>query len=944
MALQNLPMRRAGYLASAVCWIGVAIAAAQPGPTRSLRGGDVEVLIEPYPRGVSIIYDGVTISSGSELVVTTPPWTPHYYLGPDRKSVEGAAIEKSDEMQRATLTHRSVEGSVEGREVWTVYPDHRIEHEFECRFLKGGAEALIHFRLAALHPAPFGGRAYEVTNSKGETARRIAPVLPDADTDDESSLGDNFRKLHFDSRLGPIDIAVESTFSLICYDHRKSTWADPARPQYWMGDSGHRFRSGETVRYRVSYRLPPCVEKKPPRESSVFAAATTATDAAQQWPNPFERLVPMPKSVERREGRWQPTRGAKLRFSLAPDADKAAALLNTLLRERFSAEASPVDDASKADIRFTTLKSPPTAEAYELSVAASGVELRAADERGFDHAARTLRQLACVDASGGFVPAVEIRDRPDLAFRGMHLFTGGKGPALHEALLRDVIAALKMNTLVLQCDYVEWDGHPEIHHKDWGMSKEDVRAVLKVAAEQSVEVIPLIMSPGHMQWMFNNDQNLDLCEDPDFKYQYCITNPRTYEFLFSVYEETLDLFNPRTLHIGHDEFTDRGRVPFRESSKPYTVEQLFLMDTKRVVEWLNCRGVGVMMWGDMLLTRGEAPDATNAPSRESARRKREAVSKDVVISDWHYAAVPAEQFQNLAVFHEAGFNTVAASWNRPLNIVNYAHAAAQSGSLGLLQTTWGGYSLDPASFEIHFQQYAAAVLAAEAAWNASGHVDPDGRPYGDIFCSLIGRSALKPDVRRGWTLDLSTARNAALAASSPDEWLGFGPRHDLSRAPGGDTRLAGVRFDCGPSSQAGAAAAIILDGKLTRSFGYPRALELKLDSPRTAAQLVVLHAATFAAPRDTVVGEYRVRYTDGTEAAIELRYGRNIVAYDDPAALPDAPVVWWGKTPSDQTVALRALVWNGLDATKSIVAVGLCSAAAAGGPMVLAITGLEPAK
>ena len=66
-----------------------------------------------------------------------------------------------------------------------------------------------------------------------------------------------------------------------------------------------------------------------------------------------------------------------------------------------------------------------------------------------------------------------------------------------------------------------------------------------------------------------------------------------------------------------------ARFPHRESSKPYTVEHLFTMDTLRHWEWFKDRGIKVMMWGDMLLGKGEGPDACHAASTESAAELRQ---------------------------------------------------------------------------------------------------------------------------------------------------------------------------------------------------------------------------------------------------------------------------------------------------------------------------------
>jgi len=578
---------------------------------------------------------------------------------------------------------------------------------------------------------------------------------------------------------------------------------------------------------------------------------------------------------------------------------------------------------------------------------------------------QTLRQLtARTSADEVLIRAAEIRDWPSLSFRGVHLFTGGQGPALHEKLIRNVIAALKMNHIVLESEYVKWDSHPEIHHPEYGMSKDDVRKILATCRELGVEVSPLVMSLGHCQWMFEHNQNLELAEDPDAKWTYCVTNPKTYEFIYQIYDEAVELFQPKYFHIGHDEFTHRGRVPFREESRKYTHEQLLVMDTQRHHAWFKERGIRLMMWGDMLLGPDEAPDAGHAVSRETAAKQRGELPKDIVIADWHYVDTDPAKYTSLGTFRDEGFTTIAAGWWRPGNIVHLARAAYEAKSLGYLQTTWAGYSLDPARFEKEINQYAMYVLAAEAAWNADAPPDPASFPAGAYFLDLMGLSTLKPGNRAGWTADLGVACNYPLVAADASGWFELGPEHDLSAVPRGLVQFKGVMFRMGDPNQPTAPAAIVLRSKLARTM--PPGVEIVLgakaadqdparhsgaDQPATcvagsvehakAAQLVILHGTNFPCAAGAKVAQYQIEYEGGETVALDLVYGRNVLAYGDLTASAQAPIVWSGKTAGGEPVALRALVWDNPRPEKPIRALVARSADATGALLILAVTGLD---
>ncbi|MCP4246498.1 MAG: family 20 glycosylhydrolase [bacterium] len=916
-------------------------------PKQVLEVGSVRVTVEPWNRGVSIAVDDVAVSSGSNLVVTKPPWAPHYYLGPSPAAVRNAVQEQIDGAQRLRMRHEAEDGSFVGEDIITVTPDRRVERVLEGRFLRDGGEALVQWMAGALNPALVIGRPYRV--SPGADAPQLVPVVAASPELEPSTLAAGFSSLRFASRLGPIEVSVESNRDLICYDHRKSRWSDPANPFFWLGDLGSRLRQGEPARYRIVFRLPP------PKVQTAEVAATRAVarvrphaDAQTHPLDQDPRIIPRPKDAAYGPVSCDITHwlspGAVRVSERPPEAESAVRLLHDILTEFARRHAMPTGRPNGEAVPLLNLA--PGGEGwslpeggYELSVSVEGIEMRAADASGFRHAVQTLKQLLARTSCGRvIVRGAQIRDWPSLKFRGVHLFTGGQGAELHGRLFRDVLAACKMNRVVLEAEYVEWESHPEIHHPEYGMPKGEVRQLLKLADELGLEVIPLVMSLGHCQWIFETGHNLDIAEDPDAKWAYCVTNPKTYEFIYDIYSEAVELFQPSVFHIGHDEFHHRGRVPFRESSKPYTVEELFTMDTLRHHQWFADRGIRMMMWGDMLLGKEEGPDACHAASIESAKALRQKLPKDVLVADWHYVAAAPEKFTNLDAFRSAGYDTVAATWYRPGNVTGFARAAYDKKALGLLQTTWAGYSLDPGRFEKQMHQYAAYVLAAEAAWNADRPPDPNASPFVARFLDLMGMSSLRPAHSGGWTADLTDAYNYPLAAADANGWFGLGPDHDLSTLPRGNVRMHGVRFDLGSDITIRRAGAIALTGRLAGEAGLPGSVEIELG--HKAHRLVFLHATNFPAKAGTRVGTYRLTYDDGQTAEVDVVYGRNVFAYTDMTAAPDAPLVWRGRNAAGQQVALHGLVWAHPYPGRTIRSVTLESSNAEASLMVIGLTGL----
>jgi hexosaminidase len=936
------PRRRLAVL------LTVLLPALGAGPARGdteqvLESGPTRVIVRPWEQGVSIIHHGLLVSRGSSMVVTTPPWTPHYYLGPQPAAVAQAERRTRDDGLELVMHHRGQHDAFLGEDVVRLYHDGRVERELRGRFTKDEGEALIQWRIAGLTPELLVGRPYEAELADGTRRQGTVPISPVPGSAEEAALARGFRWIEFQTRIGPLRIECDGARPLICYDFRGGRWADPTRPLFWFGDLGTRFSKDQPLHYRVTFHLPR-VEPLATRRPLIQGAALPAPVADAQH---IDLAVPPVIIPRPREAQWtdRPLRlpatagGVRLHVA-APEAVAAEAVLRQALAEALRRAPDAATDPADAQVRFETADPDLPDEGYELRVDDTAAVVRARDAAGFLHGVQTLRQLCVPQADGALlVRGVTMRDWPALPFRGVHLFTGGRGNDLHLRLLRRVLAPLKFNQLVLECEYIKWDCCPEIHHPEYGMPKDEVREILAAARALGIETTPLVQSLGHCQWMFHNDQNLDLAEDPEARWAYCVTNPDTYVFIQRVYAEALELFQPRAFHIGHDEFTDRGRVPYRESSQPYTPNELFIMDTLRHHEWFSARGVQLMMWGDMILGPDEGPDACNAESVAVARQLRGQLPKDIIITDWHYADVPPERFVNLGVLHEAGFATIASTWYRPGNIVNFAQAAHLQKSRGLLQTTWAGYSLDAGSFARELHQYAAYVLAAEAAWNADRPIAPDELLHGEHFQRLWGTHALPPAERAGWLADLRSICNEPVAAADADGWFGLGPQHDLSAVPRGTARLGDVLFRIGDPAGAAPPGAVVLCSRLVPDPRYPRRVELHVGAH--ANRLVFLHATNFGCAPDAVVARYEVLREDGGRAEITLRYGQNIFAYNDLTTAAAAPIIWTGRTAAGTPVALRALVWENPFPDQLIRAVFATSSEAAGSLVWVGLTGLR---
>lgn len=962
--LQTVPgsAARRGLLAAlAALWLLMAGRPATAAPANTLTVGDLSATVSTYDglfagTGLMLTFRGRPIISRSAVSIAAPDWSQGYFtLSRVRPRVEQAtipggkrlALHVANDVVEMTYTVDLLEGN---RAVLDLQGTLRKE-----------APAILEYNAGCLSSVVLAGEPYQADTTEGAREGRI-PFWSSGTSPKAAMVLPPLRRLQIASRLGTLRIAVAGDApGLDFYDARMvpQSWLQE-RPVFWLGYLAAPIQTGRPFHSRIELQITATDAVPAPAPPAATPKALPVRDVPalrQPAEDDETRVIPAPRE-------WRPGRGTfvlngETRILFAADAGsrRAARELRDRLRAEFgvrvpTAAATAGHDRRNA-ILIGTLGSAPTrkwlaaagaepvrqAEGYLLRAAPGSVLIAGADARGALYGVFTLLQMlqrdnAATPAASLRLPAAVIRDWPALPVRGVHLLTDHWSTFLHRDLIRNVLAPHKINTILLECEYVKWDRHPELH-MPWGMEKEEVRALLALARDYHIEVIPLVQTLGHVGWMFRNNQHLDLAEDPQAKYAYCPSNPRSYELVFDVFDEALALFdNPRYFHIGHDEFTHRGKFAQEGPCKGRRVADLFVEDTIKLRDYLAARGARTLMWGDMLLGPGEGRDATHAKSQAEAEELRARLPKDILITDWHY--VPAPDYPSLRLFRQAGFETWAATWQNPRNVHGFAQAAATHAT-GLIQTTWTGYNGNITAIRREFPQFWAYLLAAEYAWS------PDAPPLDEVTATMPRRfvrawPALPhpSGEQAGFTVDLTPlAQLPWQDTPRRDGWLGYGPTYDLSALPSGEQRLGDTLFLLPETRKAVALAAPLLPAR------YPESMTIPVG--RTAAELTFLLATGWETAEGETVGQLVVCYADGTQMPVPLRYGWNIRAVRDPRLAFQAPVVWEGKTAGGDSLYLRAHTVRNPLPTKEVAAVQVTAGGGDAAPLVLALSGTQTA-
>jgi hypothetical protein len=421
------------------------------------------------------------------------------------------------------------------------------------------------------------------------------------------------------------------------------------------------------------------------------------------------------------------------------------------------------------------------------------------------------------------------------------MFVGPHALEFQTRLIDRLLVPLRFNNAVIQCERTDWESLPGIATRST-MSKQDLKTLFDTYRSRGIEPVPLIQSLGHMEWMFANGKNLDLAVNPDVAYTLDARRTEARAAIANVWEEAIALLQPRAVHFGLDEIDSRG-FP----SDPTLASRLWQLQVPPLMELAKKHGATPMLWGDMLLSPGDANDGMHAPDRAEADRRLAAVTKGAFVTDWHYANEPdPKRYKSLAHFARKGFKPIASGWYRPQNIYGLTRAAIANNA-GYLQTTWAGHEGSESSAVREFDQIAAYVLAADYAWGAQT-LTPDKLPYDPV----------------------EVARRMLFDTKQPTR-----PLDGLALLASG-----GTQYRIGQFQFRGENALVLRSVVSERALKSATSYVVNVNRParRIAAAVDCFAWMEFGTPVATII----VRTADGRAKELQLRYGIEVRAYDDP--------------------------------------------------------------
>jgi hexosaminidase len=279
------------------------------------------------------------------------------------------------------------------------------------------------------------------------------------------------------------------------------------------------------------------------------------------------------------------------------------------------------------------------AEGYRLTVDTEEVAIRAPKAAGILHGSQTLRQLlppeifrrAPVVGASWTIPAVEIEDRPRFGWRGSHLDVARHFMPKEFVLKHiDLLALHKFNVFHWHLtDDQGWridiQKYPKLTavgaHAGF-YAQDDVREVVRYAADRGITVLPEIEMPGHATAAIaaypelgNTGKPIEVRTKWGISEHVLGVTDNVLRFFENVLEEVLDLFPSEFIHVGGDECprTEWRQTPAaQERMKKEGLkneDELQSWFIRHFDSWLAKRGRRLVGW-DEILEGGLAPGAT----------------------------------------------------------------------------------------------------------------------------------------------------------------------------------------------------------------------------------------------------------------------------------------------------------------------------------------------
>lgn len=374
--------------------------------------------------------------------------------------------------------------------------------------------------------------------------------------------------------------------------------------------------------------------------------ALNACDSSQQAMD--IRIVPKPVSTVVHDGQFTLT--PKTVINVAGDAESltpACTFFNNLISASFGAPLKVEQQDAQQDAINVSVDPTMKSEAYNLNVNKKGISIQGGSPQAVFYAFQTLRQMLPVSIEKGepmtsvAVRNVEIQDEPRFRHRGImldccrHFFTVDEVKTFIDMLALHKIDRFHWHLTDDQGWRIEIKKYPNLTQiggqrtetvigrnsgkydgQPYGgfYTQEDIKEVVKYAADRYITIIPEVELPGHAGAALAAYPEIGCTGGPYevvkewgvFDDVYCAGNEKTFELLQDVLDEMIPLFPSEYFHIGGDECPKKAwkncpkcqaRIKTEKLKDEFELQSYFV---HRMEKHLNGKGKKIIGWDEIL--------------------------------------------------------------------------------------------------------------------------------------------------------------------------------------------------------------------------------------------------------------------------------------------------------------------------------------------------------
>lgn len=455
------------------------------------------------------------------------------------------------------------------------------------------------------------------------------------------------------------------------------------------------------------------------------------------------QILPLPQKVEILKGNG--VEGNELSY-IAVQGEGEIPVLGTLLN------ALPRSERHGKGVLLTLVEQgesevgmPESPEGYILEVTPKGVTIRSRGQAGLFYGCQTLEQLMEDSRDHHIrIPCLRITDYPVIAYRAVHFDTKhhlDRTEYYYRTI--DKLARYKVNAVIWEVeDKLRYTRRAEVGAPN-AISKQEMQAISRYAKERNIEISPLIQGLGHAGFILKH--HWELRENPHSDWEFCPSDPRTYELQFDLYRDAMEAMpDGKYLHIGGDEITAIG-IDERCKATGKTAFELQMVWLKKVCDFAVEHGRIPIFWDDMPLKYADLWWLLHRPLTDNEIRKNwntarldEAIKmfpKNCIYMRWHYEDPTVLSHRMLLEwYHKNGLNvmgaTAAATGETPFMprnnsraqyIKDFCQLVAKNQLKGILATDWDDGSP-------HMETVMRGFIAqGEFSWH------PDGRSVNEFL-------------------------------------------------------------------------------------------------------------------------------------------------------------------------------------------------------------------